>query len=59
MKTMLYGRVKLNLLLIGDTATAMDAHLIPISPHAIQRGQGKIRACYSCAAMKAQQRVGA
>ena len=32
MKPTLCGRVKLSLLLIKDTATAMDAHLIPISP---------------------------
>ena len=58
MKTTLYGRVKLSLLLKGDTATAIDAHLNPISPHAIQRGHGKIRACYSCAAYEGAAKSG-
>ena len=42
-----------------ETATtAMGAHIFPFGPQAIQQGQGKIRACYSCAAIEGATRGG-
>ena len=34
----------------------MGAHIFPFGPQAIQRGQGKIRACYFCAAIEGATR---
>ena len=36
----------------------MGTHIFPFGPQAIQRGQGKIRACYSCAAIEGTTKSG-
>ena len=36
----------------------MGTHIFPFGPQAIQRGQGKIRACYSCAAIEGATKSG-
>ena len=38
--------------------TAMGAHIFPFGPQAVQQGQGKIRACYLCAAIEGAARDG-
>ena len=42
-----------------ETATtAMGTHIFPFGPQAVQRGQGKIRAYYFCAAIEGTTRSG-
>ena len=36
--------------------TTMGTHIFPFGPQAIQQGQGKIRACYFCAAIEGATR---
>ena len=38
--------------------TTIGAHIFPLGPQAVQQGQGKIRACYLCAAIEGATRGG-